>query len=190
MKLSIKTTCFLILNTFSLVSFSVHAANISEGEKKAAQCTGCHGVNGVSKAKQFPILAGQQAAYIVRQLTAFKEESRKNPIMQGIAKGLTDTDMENLAAFFANAAYKPTPSNDKTALAGKSKYMMCGGCHGAEGEGRGMIPRLANQHPEYFTAQLNAFKNGTRVGGPMPSVAKNLTDADIKALAAYIQTLK
>ena len=85
------------LTAASQVSF---AADAAAGKAKAASCAGCHGAKGVSAAPNFPNLAGQKAAYTVKQLKAFKDGSRKDPTMNAMAKPLSDADMANIAAYF------------------------------------------------------------------------------------------
>lgn len=189
MKLSAKTLIYITVGLFSLVGTTVQAADLKAGGEKAVQCSGCHGEKGISSNGQFPILAGQRPTYLQSQLKAFKEGTRTNSMMQGIAAGLTDAEIENVAAFFSSLATKPAVSA-KVSPTVKEKFAMCAGCHGSAGEGRGVIPRLASQQGQYLTAQLKAFKSGARKGGPMPSVAANLTDEEMKALGNYLSTLK
>ncbi len=190
MKLSVKTISYITIWLLSCVSTSIQAADLKAGGEKAAQCSGCHGDKGLSSNGQFPRLAGQQANYLHAQLKAFKEGSRVNSMMQGIAAGLSDADMDNLAAFFNSVPAKPAATTTKVNPAAKEKFAMCAGCHGETGEGRGMIPRLAGQHSQYLLAQLKAYKNATRKGGPMPSIAGNLSDEDMKMLVNYLSSLK
>ncbi|MCB0356371.1 MAG: cytochrome c [Bdellovibrionales bacterium] len=69
---------------------------------------------------------------------------------------------------------------------GQQLSVQCSQCHGANGiTSHGMHPNLAGQNPVYLIVQLNAFKNDTRIGHHMNDVAKNLSDEDIKDLAAY-----
>jgi cytochrome c553 len=79
----------------------VLAADKAAGEKKAANCVGCHGTKGEGSA-QYPSLAAQQPAYIVAQLKAFKAGNRTNPIMQPLAGELSEADIDDLAAYFAS----------------------------------------------------------------------------------------
>ncbi|MCY7295714.1 cytochrome c [Alteromonas sp. a30] len=81
---------------------SASAADIGKGKAKAAMCAACHGQNGKAMIPNYPHLAGQNAKYIVKQLRAFKDGIRKDPIMSGMASGLSDEDMENLAAYYAS----------------------------------------------------------------------------------------
>lgn len=82
------------------LSFGVAAADINAGKAKSAACVGCHGAAGISAVPMYPNLAGQKAQYIEKQLKAFREGSRKDPIMAPMAKPLSDADMANLAAYF------------------------------------------------------------------------------------------
>ena len=93
----------LLVSTASILSFNVaHAAgDAAAGKAKAASCAACHGADGVSTQDIFPNLKGQKAAYIILSLKAFKDGSRKNGIMNGMAASLSDADIENLAAHFS-----------------------------------------------------------------------------------------
>ncbi|WP_287146130.1 cytochrome c [Aeromonas sp.] len=77
------------------------AADIEAGKAKAVVCSTCHGVEGKALLPNYPHLAGQNAAYLVKQLKAFKEGSRKEPLMLPFMAPLTEADMENLAAYYA-----------------------------------------------------------------------------------------
>ncbi len=180
---------FLVLFLSLTFSHSVYAADLAAGEQKAAACASCHGQNGNSNNAQWPILAAQQSNYIVNQLKAFKAGERINPMMQSMAAGLTDSDINNLAAFFSSQ--KPVKNNSDSALAklGEAKAAMCLGCHGSSGAGNGQFPRLAGQHPDYLVRQLMAFKTGSRKSGPMQAITSNFNESDFKELAAYFGSL-
>jgi cytochrome c553 len=78
------------------------AADKEAGKATAEVCSACHGINGVSVAQDIPNLAGQREAYLVSQLKAFRDETRKNPLMNAIAPQLSDSDIENVAAYFSS----------------------------------------------------------------------------------------
>ncbi len=78
------------------------AADIAAGKAKAVTCVGCHGVDGVSTIPTYPNLNGQKAAYTAKQLKAFRDKTRKDPVMTPMASSLTDEDIENLAAYYAS----------------------------------------------------------------------------------------
>ena len=95
------STLFVILILQLALAASVQAAGDQKaGKKKAIACQVCHGKGGKSFNPLYPVLAGQHAQYIVKQLKAFQSNERKNPIMNEIAAPLTDQDMEDLGAFF------------------------------------------------------------------------------------------
>lgn len=84
--------------------FSTHAlaADAAAGKAKAATCAACHGAEGISANPMWPNLAGQQDAYLVKQLKDFKSGARKDPLMSPMAIGLSEDDMKNLAAYYSS----------------------------------------------------------------------------------------
>jgi len=78
------------------------AGDAAAGKAKAAMCAGCHGADGKSMNNMWPNLAGQKAGYIVKQLKDFRSGARNDPMMSGMAKPLSDADIENLAAYFSS----------------------------------------------------------------------------------------
>lgn len=95
----------LILLAASVLAISatsvMAAGDAAKGKAKAAMCGACHGVGGISSSPLNPNLRGQKAAYLVKQLKAFKSGTRKDPTMNAMAKPLSDTDMANIAAYFS-----------------------------------------------------------------------------------------
>ncbi|MBS4098881.1 MAG: cytochrome c [Sulfuricella sp.] len=167
-------------------------------------CVGCHGADGNSPLAANPKLSGQHAGYITKQLQNFKSGERANPIMMGMAAGLSPEDMKNLGAYFNGQKPNGGEVKDK-ALAEKGEKLYrggnlshnipaCVGCHGQNANGiPAQYPRLAGQHADYIEAQLRTFRTGERANDPgkmMQGVAAKLSDADIKALAEYISGLK
>ena len=92
------TVSALILAASANVSFAGDAA---AGKAKAATCNACHGANGISAIPTYPNLAGQKEAYLVKQMKAFKDGTRKDPTMNAMAAPLSDADMANIAAHFS-----------------------------------------------------------------------------------------
>ncbi len=80
--------------------------NAEAGKSKSAACAACHGVDGNSVNPQWPKLAGQHATYLVMTLRAYRDGARKNPMMQPMAKNLSDEDIDDLAAYFAGQKQK------------------------------------------------------------------------------------
>src|SRR3984893_16922159 len=87
---------------FPVAGFSVcSAGDVKAGRAKALMCQACHGMDGLSKAPNTPNIAAQIEPYIVAQLQAFKSGARKNDAMSVVAPPLSDTDIEDLAAYFS-----------------------------------------------------------------------------------------
>jgi len=100
MKRQILTTASALILTAS--ASAAFAGDAAAGKAKAAACGGCHGVQGISAVPTYPNLAGQKAAYTVKQLKAFKSGERKDPTMNAMSKPLSDADIANLAAYYAS----------------------------------------------------------------------------------------
>jgi len=210
----IRTTALAVLLATSFI------ANAAEGGKIKADpangkaisekvCVACHGVDGNSPAAINPILAGQGADYLYKQLSNFKPvgdkpAQRNNPVMMGMAAPLSEQDMRDLAAWFSSQKIKPAAAkNAELARAGEKLWRQgdfkkgvpaCAGCHGPAGAGLpAQYPRLSGQYAEYAEAQLKAFRAGERANDPekmMRSIAAKLSDADIKAVAEYAAGLR
>ena len=185
-------------------------ADLEKGKTTAATvCAACHGPDGNSAVPINPKLASQIPAYIEKQLHDFKAEdgkepARKDPIMNGIAAGLTPEVMRDVAAFYATQKIKPEAAkNQDLVTLGQQIYRAgimekgvpaCAGCHGATGEGiPNQYPRLAGQFAEYTEAQLKAFRDGKRDNDPnkmMSITASKLSDKELKAVADYIAGLR
>jgi cytochrome c553 len=82
--------------------------DVAAGQTKAAVCGACHGLNGVSTNDAWPSLAGQKYSYLVLQLKAFRDGTRKDPVMAPLATPLSDTDIDNLAAYFSTQTASPS----------------------------------------------------------------------------------
>lgn len=199
-----KQLSIAILLGLALIANVQAEGDAEAGKAKAAMCGGCHGMDGNSPAPTFPKLAGQHPLYTAKQLADFKSGERKDPTMAGMAAALTEEDMANLAAFYASQ--KGTVGEaapDKVEL-GETIYRAgnplkgvsaCAACHGPTGNGNPMarFPSLSGQHATYTAAQLRQFRDGTRAndaGSMMRTIAAKMTDAEIDAVAEYIQGLQ
>ena len=195
----------VLLGLSSLMAVSItQAADIEAGKAKTIVCAACHGADGNSANPIWPRLAGQHASYISKQLRDFKAMKRMDPTMQGMVATLQDSDIDNVAAYFASQ--QPTAANfDKTLLEqGQNIYRggitetsvaACMGCHSPSGAGNGPagFPSLKGQHPEYIVAQLKKFKETVRAndtGKMMRNVANRMSDKEMQAVAAYIAGMK
>jgi cytochrome c553 len=165
-------------------------------------CVSCHGAAGNSTISTNPKLAGQIDAYAYKQLVDFTTPNRNNPIMTPYSKMLTDEDKKNVAAYLGKQAPKQGAAKNKDIVElGKKIYRggiagtgvaACASCHGAAGNGiPAQFPRLAGQHQDYTVAQLQAFKGGARKNSiQMTTLAKRMSDDEMKAVADYIAGLK
>ena len=80
---------------------AVTAADADAGKAKSAVCVACHGPAGISSNPLWPNLAGQQDQYLDKQMKAFRDGVRKDPVMAPMAAGLSDEDIANLAAYYS-----------------------------------------------------------------------------------------
>ena len=175
------------------------------GESKSAACGACHGIDGNPTDKQYPKLAGQNEAYIARQITLFKSQKRQNPIMMGFAATLSEQDMHDIGAYFAGKTSLPGVADDKLVERGQALYRAgdvklgvpaCMACHGPDGRGMAGagFPQLGGQWTDYVATKLKEWKAGTTWGDDanakvMPAIAQKLSDADINAIASYVEGL-
>ncbi len=177
--------------------------DLAKGQEKATQvCVACHTADGSRGSPANPILQGQHADYLAKQLHEFKTGKRANPIMAGMAAALNDDDIRNVAAFYASKQAKPGFAKNKDLVAlGEKIYRggiaakqvpACAGCHSPTGAGiPAQYPRLAGQHADYAEAQLNGFRAGQRANGPMmTTIAARLSDREIKAVTDYTAGLR
>jgi len=177
--------------------------DLAKGQATATQvCAACHTADGSRGSPANPIIQGQHAEYLVKQLTEFKSGKRANPIMAGMSAALTEEDMKNVAAFYASKHAKPGFSKDKDLVVlGEKIYRggiadrsipACAACHSPNGAGLpAQYPRLAGQHSDYTEAQLLALRAGTRGNSPMmKGITAKMNDREIKAVSDYIAGLR
>lgn len=176
------------------------------GAAKAATCVACHGEAGNSVNGEWPKLAGQHKLYLIRQLELYQSGGRQNAIMAGMAAGLGETDMADLAAYYNQQTLKPGSADEALVARGAELYRAgdaesgvpaCTACHGPTGIGNPLsgYPRINGQHAQYLSTVLKAFRGGAvwgqgdQANAVMAGVAANLSDQDIEALASYLQGL-
>jgi cytochrome c553 len=180
----------------------LYSGNIKAGQEKSALCVACHATDGNSVLPNHPKLAGQSARYLAKQLSDFKSGARKNPIMAGMAAGLSEEDMHDIASFYAVQTITKGP--DATSEIGKKLYLggdaskkipACIACHGITGNGmsQAAFPAISSQDAGYLKNQLNAFRDGSRDNDNnsiMRNIAIKLSDSDIEELAKYMASMK
>jgi cytochrome c553 len=190
------------------------------GATKARVCFACHGENGTSVAPIFPRLAGQRVDYLYHRLLIFKRASAKDPYyskspMTAMVVPLSDSDMRNLAAFFASQEPQPaapaTPAVNPEPTPGKGERLFrtgdpargippCQGCHGVEARGTAVekgpylvYPVLRGQYSPYLVSRLTNFRMGlphdTTGDFIMSNIARTLDDDSLQAIAAWLSSL-
>ena len=177
--------------------------DLAKGQEKSTQvCAACHTADGSRGSPANPILQGQHADYLAKQLAEFKAGKRANPVMGGMAAALTEDDIKNVSAFYASKQAKPgfAKSKDSVALGEKiyrggiaaKQVPACAGCHSPTGAGiPAQYPRLGGQHADYAEAQLVAFRSGARANSAqMTVIAARMSDKEIKAVADYVAGLR
>lgn len=92
----------LIFFSLTMFAMSANAADIEAGKAKSMACTSCHGANGISSSPMIPNLAGQKAAYLAKAIRDFKTGERKNGMMSSVVGMIADSDIDNVAAYFAS----------------------------------------------------------------------------------------
>jgi cytochrome c553 len=202
MKMTKKLIAVSVLLSTSMAV--VAAGDAAAGKTKSATCAACHGADGNSPIPNFPKLAGQGENYLVKQINEFKEgKTRNDPTMAPMVAPLTPQDIEDLAAFFHSQKQTIGEADKSLAEAGKKLYLggdaergisACIACHGPQGMGmdQAKYPRISGQHAAYTEIQLKNFKAGKRSNDPgsmMRDIAAKMSEADMKAVASYIQGL-
>lgn len=198
---------FLIAATCTFLGSSLTAlaaGDAAAGQQKSATCAACHGNDGNSANPEWPTLAGQHEKYLVKQLMEFKSGARVNATMNGMAAGLSDQDMADLAAYYSKQTVTPGEADPELVELGQQLYRggnmvtgvaACTACHGPTGSGNpeAQFPALAGQHALYLENQLKAFRAGQRAndaGQMMRNIAAKMSDAEIQAVSSYIQGLR
>lgn len=160
------------------------AGDKAAGETAAAGCAGCHGSDGVSGTPTTPSLAGQDATYIASALQAYKQGTRSDETMKGLAASLDDSAVKNVAAFYAGQ--EPKQPNVRKPLTAEEWAQRCDRCHGANGNSADpRLPALAAQRLDYLEKVLQAYRTGSRKSPQMAAMSDVLTDQDITNVAAY-----
>ncbi len=185
------------------------AAPAGAQEIAAGVCAGCHNPDGNSVIPMNPILAGQQAEYITKQLMDFKatetEPAKRNsPVMSSMVAALSQDDMKKLGEYYAQQKTVPSQvaADEKLLETGKILYHggniehgvpACASCHGPNGSGiPPRYPGVAGQHAEYTLTQLNLFNTGDRSNDSnvMQKVVSRMSAQEKRAVSAYISTMR
>ena len=203
----------LSLAAFFVASATPLAASAQEirgdaiaGEKKIALCIGCHGIVGYHasfpESHKVPKISGQSAKYIASALQAYKKGARKHPSMRGVADGLTEQDIADLAAFYSGHGVDTNQAPLAKASGGSAQAMELvtkGGCVSCHGDNFSKpvdpsYPKIAGQHADYLFVALKSYKTskGDLIGRDnaiMGGIAKQFSNEELKVLADYVGSL-
>jgi cytochrome c553 len=175
------------------------------GSKKIAMCIGCHGIKGYQasfpEVYKVPMISGQGAKYIASSLNAYTAGERKHPTMKGIAQSLSDQDIVDISAYYEqHGNTKPVTTAPKAADAKVAALLQKGACISCHGDNFNKpidpsYPKLAGQHKDFLFVALKSYKvenqsTWGRNNGVMGGIAKQFTNAELKAMSAYIASLE
>ncbi len=204
MNLMLKTV--FALAVASVTAVPVLAQEVKVPESKVAMCNGCHNIPGYQasfpEVYKVPKIAGQSEKYIAAALTAYQKGERKHPTMRGIAESLSEKDIGEIAAYYAQrGGDAPAPADKpvRQANAQVSELLTKGACVSCHGDNFSKpidpsYPKIAGQHADYLFVALKAYKteknaNVGRSNGVMAGVAKQFSNAELKQLATYVASL-
>ncbi len=194
-------------------TFPFTNGSAQDGATKAAVCTACHGPNGNSTNAEWPKLAGQSAVYIAEQLRLFKSGVRASPIMKPMVAQLSEKDISDLAVYYEAQTPVGLEADPSYWKGGQALYLRgdrsrdipaCVACHGPGGRGNlaAGYPALRAQQSVYVVKQLTDYASGARYQGAsnpaqasrngmmMLTLAKRLSQTDMRDLASYVQGLR
>lgn len=175
-------------------------------DAKVAMCIGCHGIKGYQasfpEVYKVPKISGQSAKYIAAALHGYKTGDRKHPTMRSIAETLTEQDIADISGYYEKHGQAPEPLAEKPSrepdprVAALLQKAACASCHGANLSKPidPSYPKIAGQHADYLFVALKAYKieNNASMGrnnGVMGAIAKQFSNAELKALANYVSSL-
>lgn len=182
----------------------VKQGNSQKGKMIAESCDTCHAAT-AEATSDIPYLQGQNAAYLFKQLKDYKSGNRVNAIMVGMAAGLSNQDMADLAAWYSQQPIPSSSTVTASAAAGDVAKLVergdprrilppCTVCHAEDGQGKSIDnPALAGQRAAYLENALLAYQSGSRhndVYQRMRLIAKTLSRDEIHQLASYYASRK
>ncbi len=180
---------WLVVSVLSVAAANAQVTgNAERGETLGYTCMGCHGIPNYKNTYptySVPKLKGQHPEYLVVALKGYKNGERSHSTMHAHAASMSEQDMADVAAYLAGPPIKPAADAKPVGTPPKA-VEVCVACHGTDGVGIvAEYPTLSGQHADYLARALSDYKRGNRKNAVMSSFASALSDADIKAVAAY-----
>ena len=192
----------ILIASIVVVCGTAISADKQAGMALSATCVTCHGQDGNSVVPGTPHLAGQNSRYLKRQMELIQSGTRPVPLMTGMLDGLNEQGLADIAAYYASLPASIREASRDRLEQGEAIYRggimekgvaPCTACHSPNGSGNQLagFPKVSGQAVEYTISQLTAYREGQRetdaeYGGMMRSVAANLTDNEIRAVANYM----
>lgn len=192
-----------LLLTLGITGVAHAAGDAAEGKQKVAVCTACHGADGNGIAPNFPKLAGQSENYLFKQLKDIKAGDRSVVEMTGMLDNLNEQDLADIAAHFSSLNVQLGQAAEDQVAKGQEIFRAgiadkgvaaCTACHGPNGKGNNAarFPSLSGQTAVYVESTLKKFAAAERSNDPagmMRDIAVKMNDAEIAAVAQYVQGL-
>ena len=167
---------------------------LSTGRKVAAVCANCHGEGGNSVRPEIPNLAGQNPAYLLEQVRQFADGRRRDMFMEGMIRAMNSDEKVGMVLFYSAQQVVHTPTTNAALAAKGQEYFnkLCFRCHGTDGRGSAQFPRIAGQQANYLTETLKRYRagGGKRADSVMVTNTKDMTDADINAVVAFVSSMQ
>jgi cytochrome c553 len=152
-------------------------------------CANCHGEDGNSALGEVPNLAGQPPLYLLSQIEKFVKGQRRNQFKEGLMKMLSESDRVNTAVYYSSQVVRPAGAGN-SALGQRLYNQECAECHGEQGLGTNVTPRVAGQQSDYLIQTLSRYRDRTgRIYSPMVASTTGLKDPEIKAIAVFLSSL-
>ncbi len=182
------------LGAVTVAAVMAMPANADDIEATVQSCSQCHGQGGEpTDPKTIPIIWGQEANYLYKELHDFHSGDRKSPIMAPVVHDISLKDLRKVAAYFAAKTWPVQHTGPAAAPPPASvaeKIAMCRACHQQNFEGGAPAPRIAGLSYDYLVAAMRAFADGERTNNlDMPKFMHTLSDSDRDAIARYLSTL-
>jgi cytochrome c553 len=151
------------------------------GEPATAMCGGCHGSHGVSTDGATPTLAGQDAKYLVNAMKAYRG-ARKNFGMQRYVAGLSEKDIQNIAAFYS---IQKSKAAEEMPTSAKDLAAKCDRCHDSDTNPTVAVPKMNGQDKDYLIMALRAYRDGKRESSIMHNMSFSYSNAIIDTISSW-----